>query len=57
MPDGSNQTESGKRGGIGVRNLLSIEKQAILKGFINNQNNNAYHQKGRNLVDDAEIFG
>ena len=57
MPDGSNQTESGKRGGIKLRNLLSIEKQAFLKRFINHQNNNADHQKSRNLVDDAEIFG
>jgi hypothetical protein len=57
MPDGSNQTESGKRGGIKLRNLLSIEKQAFLKRFINHQNNNADHQKRRNLVDDAEIFG
>ena len=57
MPDGSNQTESGKRGGIRLRNLLSIEKQALLKRFKNHQNNNADHQKCGNLVDDAEIFG
>jgi hypothetical protein len=57
MPDGSNQTESGKRGGIKSRNPLSTEKQAILKGFIDDQNNNADHQKRGNLIDEAKISG
>jgi len=57
MPNGSNQTESGKRGGIKSRNPLSTEKQAILKGFIDDQNNNADHQKRGNLIDEAKISG